>query len=202
MCPAAVALTPQARPFATLISFAPDDGRRGPLSGCGHARRPRKPPAAPTERAPSHRRRGPAAVDLTMNFAKDQEDGVIKMRQWPVEGTRTPGKSSIFEAECEVDGRRYSARSRHGAPNELARLLVSVGIADQPVEVSHAGIRGCITYRSLHDLARWTYQESAKVPLRRVRWKPLPDFSGDVRIRDAQNLGDSPDGVEEEPELP
>ncbi len=137
-----------------------------------------------------------------MNFAKDQEDGVIKMRQWPVEGTRTPGKSSIFEAECEIDGRCYSARSRHGAPNELARLLVSVGIADQPVEVSHAGIRGCITYRSLHDLARWTYQESSAVPLRRVRWKPPTDIGAEIRKRKAQNRGGSPGGVEEEPELP
>jgi hypothetical protein len=113
------------------------------------------------------------------------------MRQWPLEATRTPEKSCIFEAECEVDGRRYSAKSRHGAPNELARLLVSVGIADQPVEVSHAGIKGYITYRSLHDMARWTFQESAKVPLRRVRWKPPPDFRGDSQTRDAQNRDDS-----------
>jgi hypothetical protein len=127
---------------------------------------------------------------------------LIKMRQWPLEGTRTPEKSCVFEAECEVDCRRYSARSRHGAPNELARLLVSVGVADQPVEVSHAGIRGCITYRSLHDLARWTYQESAAVPLRRVRWKPPTDIGADIRKRKAQNRGDSPGVVEEDPEPP
>ncbi|MGA8756460.1 MAG: hypothetical protein WB611_09010 [Stellaceae bacterium] len=116
---------------------------------------------------------------------------MIKMRQWTLEGTRTPEKSCVFHAEWEVDGRRYSARSRHGAPNELARLLVSVGIADQPVEIRHAGIRGHITYRSLHDLARWIYQESATVPLRRVRWKPPIDIGADIRKRKAQNLGDS-----------
>jgi hypothetical protein len=55
------------------------------------------------------------------------------MRQRPLENTRTPERSSIFEAECEIDGRRYSARSRHGAPNELARVLVSAGLPDQPV---------------------------------------------------------------------
>jgi hypothetical protein len=120
------------------------------------------------------------------------------MRQWPLERTRTPEKSCVFEAECEIDGRRYSARSRHGAPNELARLLVSVGIADQPVEVSHAGIRGCITYRSLHDLGRWAYQESAAVPLRRVRWKPPTDVGADIRKRKAQNRGDSPGVVGED----
>jgi hypothetical protein len=101
---------------------------------------------------------------------------LIKIRQWPLEGTRTPEKSAVFEAECEVDGRRYSARSRRGAPNELARLLVSAGIVDQPVEVRHAGINGLIRYLSLHELAAWTFQESAKVPLRRVRWKTSARF--------------------------
>jgi hypothetical protein len=49
-------------------------------------------------------------------------------------------------------------------------------VPDQPVEVRHAGIKGCLSWRSLHEMARWTYEESARVPLRRVRWKPLPDF--------------------------
>jgi hypothetical protein len=124
------------------------------------------------------------------------------MRQWPLESNRTPEKSCVFEAECEVDGRRYSARSRHGAPNELARALVSAGIADQPVEVRHVGIKGCISYRSLHELSLWTYQESAKVTLRRVRWKPPPDWSGDIRIRNAKNQDDPDKEAEEDPELP
>jgi hypothetical protein len=118
------------------------------------------------------------------------------MRQRPLENTRTPERSSFFEAECEVDGRRYAARSRRGAPNELARVLVSAGVADQPVEVRHAGIKGCISYPSLHEMARWTYEESATVPLRRVRWKPLPDFTADFRRRDAQNRGDPARAVE------
>jgi hypothetical protein len=70
---------------------------------------------------------------------------LITMRQRPLENTRTPERSSFFEAECEVDGRRYAARSRRGAPNELAGVLVSAGVADQPVEVRHAGIKGCIS---------------------------------------------------------
>jgi hypothetical protein len=125
---------------------------------------------------------------------------VITMRQRPLENTRTPERSSIFEAECEVDGRRYSARSRHGAPNELARLLVSAGVADQPVEVRHAGIKGCLSWRSLHEMARWTYEESAGVPLRRVRWRPLPDFTAAGRGRIAQNRGETPPPIGEEPE--
>ena len=125
---------------------------------------------------------------------------MITMRQRPLENTRTPQRSSIFEAECEVDGRRYSDRSRHGAPNELARLLVSAGVPDQPVEVRHAGIKGCLSWRSLHEMARWTYEESAGVPLRRVRWKPLPDFTAAGRGRIAQNRGETPPPVGGVPE--
>ena len=122
------------------------------------------------------------------------------MRQRPLENTRTPERPRLFEAECEVDGQRYSARSRHGAANELARLLVSAGVADQPVEVRHAGLKGCLSWRSLHELARWTYEETAGVPLRRVRWKPLPDFTAAVRGRIAQNRGETFAEVGEEPE--
>jgi hypothetical protein len=102
-------------------------------------------------------RRGPLQVDIE----KIWRTALIRMRQWLLEGTWTPEKSCDFEAECEVDGRRYSAKSRHGAPNELARLLVSFGIADRPVEVKHAGIKGCITY---HSFARWQDGPTRKAP--------------------------------------
>jgi hypothetical protein len=113
------------------------------------------------------------------------------MSQRPLEHTQTPQRSCVYEAECEVDGRLYSARSRHGAASELARMLVPAGVADQPVEVRQVGIKGWMSHRSLHKLARWTYQESAMVPLRRARWRPPPNFSVDVLVRDAQNRGDS-----------
>lgn len=126
---------------------------------------------------------------------------MITMRQRPLEHTRTPERSSVFEAECEVGDQRYSARSRHGAPNELARLLVSAGVPDQPVEVRQIGIKGCLSWRSLHEMARWTYEESATMPLRRVRWKPLPDFTAAGRGRIAQNRGETLPPVGEEPAL-
>jgi hypothetical protein len=125
---------------------------------------------------------------------------VIRMLQWPLESTRTPERSCFYEAECEVDGRRYSARSRHGAPNELARVLVSTGVPDQPVEVRQVGIKGCLSCHSLHEMALWTNEESAKVPLRRVRWKPAPDFTAAVRGRVAKNGGDTPAEVVGAPE--
>ena len=113
--------------------------------------------------------------------------------------TRTPERSCFYEAECEVDGRRYAARSRHGAANELARVLVSAGVPDQPVEVRHTGLKGCVSYPSLHEMAGWTYEESAGVSLRRVRWKPLPDFTAAGQGRIAQNRGETPPPVGEEP---
>jgi len=136
-----------------------------------------------------------------MSFAREsRRPRLIVMLQRSLEETRTPERSCVYEAECEVDGRRYSARSRHGAANELARVLVSAGVPDQPPEIRQAGIKGCITWHSLHELARWTYHESATVTLRRVRWKPPPDFSVDFRRRDAQNRGDSARAVEEDRE--
>jgi hypothetical protein len=119
-----------------------------------------------------------------------------------LEDARTPEKSCVFEAECEVDGWGYSATSRHEAPNELAHLLVSTGVVDRPVEVRHAGIKGYATYGSLYEMARSIYQESAKVPLRRIRWKPPPDLISDIRIRNAKNQGDPDKKVEEELEPP
>jgi hypothetical protein len=105
---------------------------------------------------------------------------VITMRQRPLENTRTPQRSSIFEAECEVDGQRYSARSRHGAPNKLARLLVSAGVADQPVEVRHAGIKGCLSWRSLHEMAHWTLPAGRFTP---VLGNTSPASGGEIRQR-------------------
>ena len=84
-----------------------------------------------------------------------------------------------------VDGQRYSARSRYGTSNQLARLLVAAGVADQPVEIRQVGIKGCISYRSLHELWLWAYQETASAPLRRVCWMPPPDFTAAARIRSA-----------------
>jgi hypothetical protein len=114
---------------------------------------------------------------------------LIEMWEWPLEDTRTPERSCVYQAECEIDGRRYSARSRRGAANELARVLVSAEVGDQPVAVRQVGAKAGIMYRSLHDLARRTYAESATVLLRRVRWKPPADFIAAVRGRNAQNRG-------------
>jgi hypothetical protein len=42
---------------------------------------------------------------------------MINVKTWPREDTRGPD-----------DGRRFTARSKHGAPNELARQPVAAGV--------------------------------------------------------------------------
>jgi hypothetical protein len=82
---------------------------------------------------------------------------------------RTADTGIAWEASANVGGKIYSARSRHGAPNALARELVVAGVADDRVEVRYAGLRGCLSYRSLHAMAGFTYSEGAASPLHRVR---------------------------------
>ena len=85
---------------------------------------------------------------------------MIRIRQRIVPRSRTH-TGSLWEATAEADGNTYSAASRHGAPQALARELVAAGLADRPVEVrsevctfdNGTEIRteegaGCIRYRS------------------------------------------------------
>ena len=98
----------------------------------------------------------------------------IKVTCWPDEGTRTPNSACVWIAEATVDGRVYTARSRHGAPNELARQLAAAGLADRPMVIRYRGFAGSLSYRSFHDAATWTYKEGDR-PLRRVRYKERPE---------------------------
>ena len=80
-----------------------------------------------------------------------------------------------LSAVCEIDGIPYSARSRSGASNELARVLVAAGIPDQPIEARdrRSGLKA-LTYRSFHAAAKWTYREGAATLLQRVRYQEFP----------------------------
>ena len=90
------------------------------------------------------------------------------------EATRTANSACVWIAEAEIDGRTYVARSRHGAPNELARQLVAAGLADRPMVIRYRGLAGTLSYRSFHDAAKWTHKEGDR-PLRRVRHKERPE---------------------------
>jgi hypothetical protein len=47
-----------------------------------------------------------------------------------------------------IDGQSFSARSKHGAPKELARQFVAAGIPDASMEIAYAGLRGTMSYRA------------------------------------------------------
>jgi hypothetical protein len=101
---------------------------------------------------------------------------------------------SAWHAACAIDERIFEATSRHGAPNALARVLVEAGIPDDDVEV-HDLDRGepgigivSLRYRSMHEMAKWTYEESAGRPLRRVRFRERPEDATGV-AREAPKQG-------------
>jgi hypothetical protein len=98
----------------------------------------------------------------------------ITVITWPDEATRTPNSACAWVAETMVEGRVYVARSRHGAPNELARQLLAAGLADRPMVIHYRGRAGTMTWRSFHAAAMWTYSEGDH-PLRRIRHKEQPE---------------------------
>jgi hypothetical protein len=95
--------------------------------------------------------------------------GPIVVRVRPLEETRTPNSSCIWLGECDVDGRRSEARSRHGAANALARELVAAGVADRPLEVHFDGRAGCLRWGTFAAAAKRTYTEGNR-PLQCIRW--------------------------------
>lgn len=95
---------------------------------------------------------------------------MLIVRQWPAEATRKPDRPCYWVAETVINGRTYAVRSRYGAVNKLARLLVAVGIPDAPLAVTQPSLKGEIIYRSFYEAAKWTYAESATRGPRRVRW--------------------------------
>jgi hypothetical protein len=101
--------------------------------------------------------------------------GVI-IRQHPLEDC-TPENSCSYLAETEIDGQRYEAKSRRGAAHELARALVAAGIPDQPVRLTHEGLRGEMRYPSLHRMAGQTYVEGRTTILHRARYREDERFA-------------------------
>jgi hypothetical protein len=114
----------------------------------------------------------------------------VTIRQHPLEDSRTSENSCAWIAETEIAGQRFEARSRRGAPQELARALVAAGIPDQPVQVENAGLRGAMHYRSLHSMAGGTFTEGIHTLLSRAPYrafdmaKPEPPEGSALRIGD------------------
>ena len=61
-------------------------------------------------------------------------------------------KGSAAE-RCRFEGRTYTARSRHGAANALARQLVAAGLADRSMVIRYHGLAGTMIYHSFHTAA-------------------------------------------------
>jgi hypothetical protein len=107
--------------------------------------------------------------------------------QRPLEETRTPSGGCLWLAECEVAGKRFEARSRHGAANALARELVEAGIADTPLEVHFEGIAGCLRWGSFGAAATRTYTEGNR-PLQCIRRIAPQDAMQTIRAPPKQGV--------------
>jgi hypothetical protein len=117
---------------------------------------------------------------------------MIQMRTWMIENSRSPTKSSQWRATVfvngdlsapngELRGELFTETSRNGAPNELARTLVAHGFPDQPVEIVDDDF-GMIVfrYRSLHAMAKWTYEGGG-----RRKWRDRPFQFGGGQAKNA-----------------
>jgi hypothetical protein len=111
-----------------------------------------------------------ARIQITDKTASAAVDSIISITCRPLPQTYTT-TGCLYVAEATIDGMTYSARSRHGAPNALARHLLAKGITDQGAVITYEGVAGGLYYRSLHAMARWTFTEG-NFPLSRVRWQP------------------------------
>jgi hypothetical protein len=105
----------------------------------------------------------------------------------PLKATRTSNSGCIWLAECEIDGRRFEARSRHGAANALARELVAAGVADRPFEVRFEPLAGCLWWGSIAVAAERTFTEGNR-PLQCIRWIAPRDAVQAIRAPPKQGV--------------
>src|SRR5262249_46786196 len=115
---------------------------------------------------------------------------------------RTPSSGCIWLAECEVGGRRFEARSRHGAANALARKLLTAGIPDRPLEVHFDGLAGSLRWGSITAAAKRTFTEGNR-PLQCIRWVPREDAGKPTRGAQKRGVeGPAATAVPPEPPIP
>ena len=101
-----------------------------------------------------------------------QVAGMIQTQQ-VLDRTKPYGSRGIaWVAECVVDGKPYTVRSRSGAPYALARALIADGVPDQAMVVTSDGLVGETRYRSIHAMAGKTVMESATQPVRLGIYRP------------------------------
>src|SRR5262249_33119459 len=99
---------------------------------------------------------------------------VIVVNVKPLEGTRTPNSGLVWEAECKVAGKVYTARSRHGAPNALARGLGKARLPHDEMVFYYSALAGRVRYASFHRLGAVTYSEGVSTVLHKARHQEYP----------------------------
>lgn len=116
----------------------------------------------------------------------------IEVRTHPQEETRG-GRSCFWIAECVLeDGRPFTARSQHGALNELARQLVAAGIPDQPMQAyDQRGLKAPY-YRSFQAPAKWTYTEGNGL-LQRVPYRSPEEIASGLQRQPKNGVEPDPD---------
>jgi hypothetical protein len=103
---------------------------------------------------------------------------VIVIHQRIDPDSRTANRGSAWVAETIVDGVTYLARSRNGAPHEIARQLIAAGIEDQSARVYTAGIKGFMSYKSIAKMATRTIVESAARSVHSEKWSEFVPIGG------------------------
>jgi hypothetical protein len=105
----------------------------------------------------------------------------------PLEETRTSYSGCIWLAQCELGGRRFEARSRHGAANALARELTAAGVTDPPLEVRFERLAGSLRWGSIAAAAKRTFTEGNR-PLQCIRWVAPQDAVQTIRAAPKQGV--------------
>jgi hypothetical protein len=107
---------------------------------------------------------------------------MILITTYPDEASKTQDNVCHWVAETEIDGIFYQCKSRHGATNELARILINAGIPDTSIETrigdiadlgwGRPGMR-LLSHPSFHIAAKFTYSEGKTASLHRQTWLPM-----------------------------
>ena len=71
-------------------------------------------------------------VEALIAYTRSCRASSIAVTTWPEEATRTANSGCVWIAVATVEGGIYTARSRHGVANELARQLVAAGDLPPP----------------------------------------------------------------------
>ena len=103
---------------------------------------------------------------------------MIRCAVSPITGTTTPERGVTWEATVQVDNSRHRVTSRSNPARDMCRELVRLGIPDDAMQVYDQQGRLALTYASFHKAAERTLRESARQPIKLVRFQEYPSDAG------------------------